>query len=510
MKVRELNTTGAETGKRLNVALKDAHGEVLLEKGQVLEKSKVLDTIQRLKEEAEEAERLKELRDKELAAKAKAAAPKAEIEEARDNESPFEIIDRVLNQIESLYRLSDVSTQKYFVQRVSRVCELIHDVCSENEELALGSILMEQKARYTVRHPLRTAIVCHIISRHLGWKPDRQMSLIQAAVTMNIGMLSLQEQLNEQSEPLSAYQKGEVKNHPISGVELLKELGVTDQLWLDAVLQHHETLSGTGYPSGLKDDEISQGARILSLADIYCARVAGRSYRPPLLPSVAVKSIFMSNSTPVDKELAMVFVKNLGVFPPGTFVKLKNGEIGIVTQRGEKINSPIVYTLVKANGERAHAPLKRDTATSEDFAVKEVITQDKAGVEINKFQLWGYGIFKRAKTMMRKVDRVQTEIPAKLLDLETLSTADCIILNISENGCLLKTIAESKKELVVSKTYHLTFRIQSKTLENISATVRNSQERSGIKMMGMQFTEIKPEQQEVITAHLAKEAEKDA
>ena len=502
MKFRELTTTNIETGKPLTSALRDAQGEVLLEKGRSLEKSKVLDKMKQFKEEADEAEKLK----KKLA---KAAAPKVEIEAAQDNESPFEVIDRIMKHIESLYKTGDVTTQKYFIQRVTNICASIQEVCSENEELVLGSILMEQKVKYTARHPLRTAIVCHIVSRHLGWKPDEQLSLIEAALTMNIGMLALQEQLNDQAEPLSVYQKDEVKKHPTASAELLAELGVTDRLWLDAVLQHHETLGGTGYPHGLKDDEITKGARILSLADMYCARVAGRSYRPPLLPSVAVKSIFLSNTTPVDKDLAMVFVKNLGVFPPGTFVRLKNGETGIVTQRGDKINSPIVYTLVKANGERSHAPLKRDTATSEDFAIKEVITQDKAGVEINKFQLWGYGIFKRAKTKMRKADRVQIEIPARLLDVETLSTADCIILNISENGCLLKTVAQSKKELIVNKTYHLTFRIHDKTLEDVSATVRNSQERSGIKMMGMQFTEIKPEQQKQISAYLAKEAEKD-
>jgi HD-GYP domain-containing protein (c-di-GMP phosphodiesterase class II) len=434
--------------------------------------------------------------------------PKITVEPVEDNETPFDVIDKILQQLDGLYKTGDIRAQKNLVRRVLAICDLIRDVCLENEDLALGSILLEQKARYTVRHPLRAALVSHIVSRQLGWATDDQASLVCAALTMNVGMLSLQEKLNDQDAPLSQWQKDEVRKHPAAGVELLKESGVTDKLWLKAVLQHHEALNGSGYPSGLKGDEIIEGARILSLADAYCARVSGRNYRPPLLPSVAVKKLFLSNTNPVDKDLALVFVKNLGVFPPGTFVKLLNGETAIVTQRGEKINNPIVCALVKANGARILSPIRRDTATSADFSIKEVITSKKAGVEINKFQLWGYGIFKRAKTKMRKTDRLMAEIPAKLLDMENLSTADCVLINISENGCLLKTLVKNNRELIVNRDYHLTLRILDKTLENIAATVRNSQIRDDVQMVGMQFIDISPDQQKHITLYLKKEAEK--
>jgi len=503
MKHRKVNLDYIKSGRPLDRPIVDEDGTLVLNDGFVLEESRALDKINLIEEES--------IGSKYIPPKTiEEEKPPIVIKAPEDNETPFEVIDKIIRQIESLFREGDIKAQKYFVKRVFNVCGLIQRVCYDNKDLALGSIMLEQRARYTVRHPLRTAIVCHIVSGHLGWAPDEQVSLVAAAVTMNIGMLDMQERMHKQQAPLSAWQKDAIRKHPSDGAALLKELGVTDELWLGAVLQHHEALDGNGYPHGLKDAGIGIGARVLSLADAYCARVSGRNYRPPLSPSVAVRSLFLSNTHPVDKDLAVSFVKNLGVFPPGTFVKLKNGETAIVTQRGEKINHPIVHTLVRANGTRLMSPIKRDTAANENFAVTQVITQEKAGVEINKFQLWGYGMFKRTKTRMRKTDRLRIELPAKLLDMENLSTADCDILNISETGCLLKTLVRKDGALVVNKTYHLTFRILDKTLENLSSMVRNSQLRYGIQMVGMQFLDITPEQQKHVALYLKKEAEKEA
>jgi HD-GYP domain-containing protein (c-di-GMP phosphodiesterase class II) len=503
MKYRKIITEGIEPGKAAEHTIRDEDGTLLLAEGAIFDKLRVVDEMERIHEESLNAKPIRPPQPE-------PEPPKVIIEVIEDDESPIEVIDKIIIRIESLFKAGDIRTQKYVLHRILNVCHLIQDVCLENEDLALGVVMLEQRAKYTVRHPLRTAVVCCIVSRRLGWKPDMQISLVAAAITMNLGILELQEELDNQEAPMNRRQKDEIHKHPAAGAELLKELGVKDELWLDIVLEHHEALNGSGYPSGLKGGEIIEGARVLSLADAYCARVSGRNYRRPLSPEVAVRNIFLSNADLVDKDIALVFVKNLGVFPPGTFVKLKNGETAIVTQRGETINHPIVYTLVRANDTQVMSPIRRDTAASEDFAIEEIISREKAGVEVNKFQLWGYGIFKRAKTTMRKTGRLQSEIPAKLLDMENLSTADCVILNISETGCLLKTRVTNDRKLIVNKNYRLTFRILDKTLENVSATVRSSKGSYGTQVTGMQFMDITPEQQKHINLYLEKEAEKKA
>ena len=441
-------------------------------------------------------------------------------------------MDKIVKELENLYGSGNITTQKYFVHRIMNLCGLIQYVCMEDEDLALCSLVLEQKSRYTVLHPLRAAIVCFIVSRHLKWKPDDQLSLVKAAITMNIGMISLQERLLDQAEPLSIHQKAEVRNHPLTGKELLETIGVTDELWLNTVLQHHEALNGAGYPFGLKDEEVSSGARILSLADTYCARVAGRNYRPSLLPHIAVRKIFLNKSETVDEDLAMIFVKNLGVYPPGTFVRLNNGETAIVTRRGRKINNPLVRTLVKADNTVSMSMQVRDTNLPE-FAIKDVVTQKKAGVEINKFRLWDCGAFKSSKpklcasndpeaTLMAKImdlenlstvrrnDRLKTDIPAIMLDMANVSTSQCTILNLSEAGCMLKIPFQGGRTMTVKKIYYLTFRILERTLENVTIRARNSRIQDDSQLMGMHFMDIRPDQQKQISLFLDKEAEKNA
>lgn len=450
---------------------------------------------------------------------------------AEEDDSPFSVLDKILKELDCLYKSGNVKAQKYFIHRVMNVCGLIQYVCMEDEDLALGSMLMEHGARYTVVHPLRTAIVCFIVSRYLSWEPDDQLSLVKAAITMNVGMMALQERLLDQAEPLSVQQKAEVRNHPLVGKELLEAIGVTDELWLNTVLQHHETLNGSGYPFGLKDKEVCSGARILSLADAYCARVAGRNYRPPLLPHVAVKRIFQSKSDAIDEDLAMIFVKNLGAFPPGTFVKLNNGETAIVTRRGRKINNPIVRTLLKADNTLIMSLPRRDTGLKE-FSVKDVVTQKRAGVEINKFRLWDCGAFKSHKprltasddpqatllakimdlenlSSVRRTERMKTDIPAIMLDMANQSTSNCTILNLSEAGCMLKIPFQGGRTMTAKKIYYLTFRILERTLENVTVRARNFRVQEGCQMMGMHFIDLKTDQQKHISLYLDSEAEKE-
>jgi len=82
-------------------------------------------------------------------------------------------------------------------------------------------------------------------------------------------------------------------------------------------------------------------------------------------------------------------IKELGIYPPGAVVRLKNNEIAVVTHRGEEINHPIVHSVVRANGERLGRPLRRD-CSKDEFAVKEFIVPDEVEIKINRYKLWGY------------------------------------------------------------------------------------------------------------------------
>jgi hypothetical protein len=103
-----------------------------------------------------------------------------------------------------------------------------------------------------------------------------------------------------------------------------------------------------------------------------------------------MQEIYLSRGNHVETDLVNMCVKLIGIYPPGIFVRLANGEIAVVTHRGEKAHIPVVHSVVQANGKVFLEPCKRDCSTDE-HAIKEVITDEKEKIAINRCQVWGHG-----------------------------------------------------------------------------------------------------------------------
>jgi HD-GYP domain-containing protein (c-di-GMP phosphodiesterase class II) len=210
-----------------------------------------------------------------------------------------------------------------------------------------------------------------------------------AAMTMNISMIDLQDKLYSQRAPLTESQKADIRNHPERSVDLLEKCGVTESLWLETIMQHHELLDGSGYPMSLKGTDIMEPSRVVTIGDMYGAKVSNRSYRKPVLPTDALRDLFLSDGQHIDLVLSKILIKNLGLFPPGTFVELNNGEIAVVTRVGNDARYPVVSSVVGANGKVLSKPAIRD-CTTKIYSIKKVLTKNEAKIEVNRYQLWGY------------------------------------------------------------------------------------------------------------------------
>jgi HD-GYP domain-containing protein (c-di-GMP phosphodiesterase class II) len=218
--------------------------------------------------------------------------------------------------------------------------------------------------------------------------PDEVVTVAAAALTMNVGMLRQQEAMQNSSEPLTDTEKQIIHDHPQESVNLLKSAGIDNPDWLSYVLQHHENEDGSGYPLGTASKEIPDCAKIISIADRYCARVSGRSYRKSLLPNAALRDILMAEKNNVDPAIATCFIRELGVYPTGTFVKLSDGEVGVVTGKGETTTTPVVHALIGPRGAPLAFPIKRDTSKPL-HAIRDVLDEEKAAVRFSMQQLWG-------------------------------------------------------------------------------------------------------------------------
>ncbi len=300
---------------------------------------------------------------------------------------PFETIDEIYTGLNLLLGRSIADPK--LPAKILKLCSKLQDACEHDTDACLGMIAFGHYYKYPIMHSIHTALVCKTVLKRLGWLPEQRLMPMAAAMTMNISMIELQDKLYSQRAPLSGKQKVEILDHPGRSVEMLEKCGVRDELWLHTIIQHHELLDGSGYPSGQKEDSIVQSSRVVTLGDVYGARISNRSYRKPILPTDALRDFFVNKGQCLDQTMSKILIKNLGLFPPGSFVELSNGEIAVVTRVGKDARHPEVASVVGANGKRLSKPAVRNTAAA-PFEIKKILTKNEAGIEVNRYQLWGY------------------------------------------------------------------------------------------------------------------------
>lgn len=210
---------------------------------------------------------------------------------------------------------------------------------------------------YSVTHGLLVAVLCELAARQIAsFTPEWRHSLRCAALTMNIAMTALQDQLALQEEPPAAQQRALIDNHAERAAAALRQTGVTDALWLAAVEHHHCTIAGplAGQDAGL------QLARLLQRADIYAARLGMRRARPALAASAAVKAAYLDEHQQAD-EAGKAIIQATGLYPPGSYVRLSSGELAVVLRHGAHAKAPKVASVVGKSGTPLGEPAVRDT-----------------------------------------------------------------------------------------------------------------------------------------------------
>jgi HD-GYP domain-containing protein (c-di-GMP phosphodiesterase class II) len=154
-----------------------------------------------------------------------------------------------------------------------------------SEEAYLGSrvralmVRLAEKDTSTEEHTRRVAALAVEIGEQLGLSPSRLRSLAIGGLLHDIGKLSIAASILQKPGPLDDFEYSLVKLHPDRGRELLSELGGFDETVGRLVLDHHERLDGTGYPRGVRGDDLDLATRILSVCDVYDALVSPRVYR---------------------------------------------------------------------------------------------------------------------------------------------------------------------------------------------------------------------------------------
>lgn len=208
----------------------------------------------------------------------------------------------------------------------------------------LFQALADSSLGYCATHALLCACICELAAQKLGFNDQQRQSLMSGALTMNIGMARAQDVLARQSHAPTPEQRQLIKEHPEISVKILAGLGIEDKEELDLVRWHHQPDSPEGMPHNL------QARRLLSMTDIFVAKMAARRTREAMSPLESAKSIYLQTEKEVTASVGAALTTVIGFYPPGTYVRMASGETAVAIQRGQRANTPWVTVVVDRNG----------------------------------------------------------------------------------------------------------------------------------------------------------------
>ncbi len=163
-----------------------------------------------------------------------------------------------------------------------------------------------------------------------GLNADELQLLATGALLHDIGKIDLPGSIKNKKEALSSAEQKIVESHPRNGSRMIKRIRVMDKRVLDIIENHHELLDGTGYPAKLRANQLSKFVRIVSIVNLYDNLCNPVDAKTAITPKMALATLYDKYKEKLDRQLVERLIGLLGVYPPGTVVRLNNDKVGLV------------------------------------------------------------------------------------------------------------------------------------------------------------------------------------
>lgn len=279
--------------------------------------------------------------------------------------STLENMPNIFNELISSH-ISESSSLNY-------VENLIDYIKSKGD---LNTNLYEVKAydNYTYVHCVDTAIMATFFGVSLNLSDNEIKELGTAAIIHDIGKVMIPNSIINKNSTLTKNEYEIVKKHSLFGKAILENNKSISKSIIDAVVQHHEKYDGSGYPYGLRGNDICYFARILSICDVFTAISGNRSYRKRFAPIEAYEYILSGSGSCFDKDLVEIFKNTFAIYPLGSCLKLTNGiEAYVVKQHKSFPDRPIVRITYDSTTKKSISPYEIDLLNSTNIGIVDIV-----------------------------------------------------------------------------------------------------------------------------------------
>ena len=304
-------------------------------------------------------------------------------------------------------RLSQNRCEKAFKQSVTSVNDLMGDMRAQPKETLIatermvegiiGDVMKNQKITMQLvnikgqdknshHHLVNISMLSLIVGKELGLSDDEMSHLGTGAMLHDLGKMKIQDRIVHKTSPLSEIEQRTYKLYPQYGSKLAKKYGNLSEEVIEIIEQHREHEDGTGYPNQLTSENISKLSKIVAITAAYDDHCNCPRNKKQLTPYEAMS--LMYSQTKFDENTLSIFINRLGVYPPGTLVKLSDGSFAGVTgvNHDDLLNPQVV--LYDADVPKNEAEII-ELSEVEDLNIEETVRRNEAPAEMLAYLNFG-------------------------------------------------------------------------------------------------------------------------
>lgn len=295
------------------------------------------------------------------------------LSDVTDDKKLSNLKQKTLTSLPELFKYVSDGNEKSIKSSIFLTKNLVNYII-DKKSININLFEIKNYDKYTYIHSIDTCIMSVFLGTLLSYKKDKLQDLGICAMFHDIGKTMIPVEILNKPGKLTESEYEIMKKHTLLGKDILEKSNVFSKDVIKGVEQHHERIDGSGYPYGLKGNEICEFAKIVAICDVFTAVSANRSYRKRFNPTEAYEYILGGSGTLFDEKIVANFRNNFYIYPLGCCVKLSNNIEGYVVKQNRQFpDRPTIRITYNVNTRKKIIPYEINLINHTNITIVSIV-----------------------------------------------------------------------------------------------------------------------------------------